>query len=116
MIAFHGTADPVDPFNGNGQAYWTYSVPTAAQRWAAKDGCQASSPHTTQAKGYTLTQYQGCQSSTAVELYAMTGEGHEWPGGPAMPAAITKPLGPQSDAIDANAVMWAFFEAHPMPA
>ena len=26
------------------------------------------------------------------------------------------PLGPQSDAIDANATMWAFFQAHPLPA
>ena len=32
VIAFHGTADPVDPYNGNGQAYWTYSVPQAARR------------------------------------------------------------------------------------
>ena len=33
-----------------------------------------------------------------------------------MPAEITKPLGPQSDAIAANTTMWAFFEAHPLPA
>ena len=39
MISFHGTADPVDPYNGNGQAYWTYSVPVAAQRWAAHNRC-----------------------------------------------------------------------------
>ena len=30
VISFHGTADPVDPFAGHGQAYWTYSVPVAA--------------------------------------------------------------------------------------
>jgi len=116
VIAFHGIADPVDPFNGDGQAYWTYSVPTAAQRWAAKDGCQTASPHTVKSSGYILTEYQGCASGAAVELYAVAGEGHEWPGGPAMPAAITKPLGPQSDAIAANATMWAFFRAHPLPA
>ena len=27
VVSFHGTADPVDPYNGNGQKYWTYSVP-----------------------------------------------------------------------------------------
>jgi hypothetical protein len=32
-----------------------------------------------------------------------------------MPAAITKELGPQSDAISANTTMWAFFEANPLP-
>ena len=116
VIAFHGTADAVDPFEGNGQAYWTYSVPTAAQRWAAKDGCQVSSPHLVRNSGYLLTEYQGCASNAAVELYAVGGEGHEWPGGPAMPASITKALGPQSDAVDANSTMWAFFQAHPLPA
>jgi polyhydroxybutyrate depolymerase len=114
VIAFHGIADPVDPFNGHGQPYWTYSVPQAASRWAARDGC--ASPRTVTATGYTLTDYAGCQAGTAVELYALAGEGHEWPGGPLMPAAITKALGPQSDAVDANTTMWAFFQAHPMPA
>jgi polyhydroxybutyrate depolymerase len=36
VIAFHGTADPIDPYNGHGQVYWTYSVPVAAQRWGRK--------------------------------------------------------------------------------
>jgi polyhydroxybutyrate depolymerase len=119
VIAFHGTADRVDPFNGHGEAYWMYSVPDAASMWAARDGCPAggnTSGTTVRGNGYTLTEYAGCAAGAAVELYAVTGEGHEWPGGPAMPAVITKPLGPQSDAVNANALMWAFFEAHPMPA
>jgi polyhydroxybutyrate depolymerase len=111
VIAFHGTADPVDPFNGNGQAYWTYSVPVAAQRWATHDGCKPAAK-VTRAKGYTLTAYSGCGSSSEVELYALTGEGHEWPGGPPLPSSITGVLGPQSDAVNANNLMWAFFQAH----
>ncbi len=111
VIAFHGTADPIDPFNGNGQAYWTYSVSTAAQRWAAHDGCRAT-PHVTRGAGYTLTTYTGCAAASSVELYAITGEGHEWPGGPPLPATFTAILGPQSAAVHANNVMWAFFTAH----
>lgn len=113
VIAFHGTADHVDPYNGHGQAYWTYSVPTAASEWATQDRC-ARRPHVTTAHGYTLTTYTGCASNARVELYAITGEGHEWPGGPTMPPRITALLGPQSSAIDANDVMWAFFVAHPL--
>ena len=115
VIAFHGTADPVDPFAGHGQAYWTYPVPQAAARWAARDGCPASA-RTVAGHGYTLTDYAGCRAGTAVELYALDGEGHEWPGGPAMPAVITKALGPQTGAVNANAAMWEFFQAHPLPA
>ncbi len=111
VIAFHGTADHIDPFNGFGLGYWTYSVPEAAHLWATHDHCTAS-PLTPYAHGYQLTRYTGCSGGTEVELYAITGEGHEWPGGPAMPSAITSALGPQSDAVSANALMWAFFRAH----
>ncbi len=113
VIAFHGTADLIDPFEGNGLGYWTYSVPTAARLWAGHDQC-AASPLSTAGRGYHLTRYSGCAGGTQVELYAITGEGHEWPGGPVMPKAITSVLGPQSDAVSANALMWAFFRAHPL--
>lgn len=112
VIAFHGTADPIDPFDGLGFGSWTYSVPAAAQMWAGHDHCTAS-PQATAGRGYRLTRYAGCSGGTQVELYALTGEGHEWPGGPAMPKAITSVLGPQSDAVSANTLMWAFFRAHP---
>jgi polyhydroxybutyrate depolymerase len=114
VIAFHGTADPIDPYNGNGQAYWTYSVPTAAQRWAIHNGCNPAA-QTTSGAGYTLTAYGACGSEASVELYSLTGEGHEWPGGPPLPSRLTKVLGPQSNALDANTAMWAFFSAHPLP-
>ncbi len=39
VISFHGSADPVDPFAGHGQKYWTYSVTTAAKNWSSQDGC-----------------------------------------------------------------------------
>ncbi len=35
--------------------------------------------------------------------------------GPTMPRSITGLLGSQSNAVDANTVMWAFFSQHPMP-
>ncbi len=113
VIAFHGTADLIDPYDGNGLGYWTYSVPTAARLWAGHNHC-AVSPQTTAGRGYHLIRYAGCRGGAEVELYAVTGEGHEWPGGPKMPSAITYVLGPQSDAVSANALMWAFFQAHPL--
>lgn len=113
VIAFHGTADPIDPYGGNGQAYWTYSVPAAAQRWAGHNRCQPA-PATRAASGYTVISYGGCTAAATVELYAVTGEGHGWPGGPPLPAGVTRVLGPQSDAVDANSTMWSFFAAHPL--
>jgi polyhydroxybutyrate depolymerase len=114
VIAFHGTADPVDPYGGSGQAYWTYSVPQAAADWATQDGCAIAAP-TAPGSGYTLTEYAGCSDGAGVELYSLTGEGHEWPGGPHMPSSLTRELGPQSSAVDADSLMWSFFAAHPLP-
>jgi polyhydroxybutyrate depolymerase len=114
VIAFHGTTDPVDPCDGNGEAYWTYSVPQAALDWTEQDQC-STTPATTGSSGYTLTVYQGCGGGASVALYSVTGEGHEWPGGPAMPSSLTSLLGPQLNAVDADSVIWAFFAAHPLP-
>jgi polyhydroxybutyrate depolymerase len=116
VMAFHGTADPVDPYPGNGQAYWTYSVPVAAQRWGAHDRCSVEPTRTHPASTVTLTTYSSCRDGAVVELYTIAGEGHEWPGGPAMAPAEIRLLGPQSRAIDADALMWRFFSSHPMTA
>jgi polyhydroxybutyrate depolymerase len=114
VVSFHGTADPVDPYNGNGQAYWTYSVPDAAARWATHDGCAASPEHTEPVTGAALTEYTACREGAIVDLYTISGEGHEWPGGPTLPAADTAVLGPQSNVLSASATMWRFFTAHPL--
>lgn len=114
VIAFHGTADPVDPYNGSGQAYWTYSVPQGAQDWAEQDACSSTVAISQPDPGITLDSYSGCRADAVVELYTITGEGHEWPGGPKVPKSLTDLLGPQSNAINANTAMWSFFEAHPL--
>ena len=114
VLAFHGTADPVDPYAGHGRAYWTYGVAEAARRWAARDGCGARPALARPAPSVTVTTYRSCRSGAAVVLYTIRGEGHEWPGGPTLPHALTSVLGAQSSAVDANSVMWRFFSAHPL--
>ena len=115
VISFHGRLDPIDPYNGHGQPYWTYSVPEAARRWAAHNGCDPV-PHTSAPVAQvTLTSYNGCKNDAAVELYTLAREGHEWPGGPSLPRRVTRALGPQSNAVNANTTMWTFFTAHRLP-
>jgi polyhydroxybutyrate depolymerase len=115
VVSFHGTADPVDPYTGNGQTYWTYSVPVAAGRWAAHDRCNRTAANSVPASGVALTSYSPCTDGAEVQLYSIVGEGHEWPGGPTLGRSLTRALGPQSSAISANDLMWAFFVAHPLP-
>ncbi len=101
IVAFHGTADAVNPYDGNGEGYWTYGVTTAAERWAGHHGCAPTPDVSRPAPGVRLTSYSGCAG--AVELYTVEGAGHEWPGAP-----------DQSTVIDANAAMWEFFSRHPL--
>ena len=112
IVAFHGTADPVDPYGGHGQAYWTYSVPVAAHDWAVQEQCAAKPATSHPAHTVELVRYTGCGDGSTVELYTIAGEGHEWPGGPPLPAGYVAVLGAQSAVIDADTTMWSFFAAH----
>jgi polyhydroxybutyrate depolymerase len=104
VIAFHGTADTTNPYDGGGPPYWTYSVPSAAQQWATHDACGTTPVVSQVAASVQLTSYPDCAAGSAVDLYTIDGAGHEWPGAPG-----------QNGAIDATAVMWQFFKAHPLP-
>jgi polyhydroxybutyrate depolymerase len=113
VIAFHGSADPVNPFDGNGQPYWTYSVLTAMQYWGHQDRCTHSSTTSPGDPTVVLVTYGGCANGAVVELYEVIGEGHDWPGGPTAPPILVQGS-PQAIAINANLLMWSFFKAHPL--
>ncbi|HUL06952.1 MAG TPA: hypothetical protein VLV76_11510 [Candidatus Acidoferrum sp.] len=77
--------------------------------WAARTGCQPSSKgEVIYREGDATGERWACQPGREVELYTLDGKGHSWPGS-MMPARIT------SQDVDATAVMWAFFKAHPLP-
>jgi polyhydroxybutyrate depolymerase len=110
VISFHGTADPADPYGGHGQPYWTYSWRAEAE-WARHDGCTTSPAVSRPAPTVTLTAYGRWRDRTAVELNSISGEGHEWPGGPRLPRAFVAFHGAQSNAVEADRLIWAFFDA-----
>ena len=112
IIAFHGSADPINPFAGHGQSYWTYSVSTAALYWARQDRCSTRPTVAAPVPGVRLTSYTRCSQGSVVRLYEILGEGHQWPGGPPVSPAQIALLGPQSNALNANAVIWSFFASH----
>jgi polyhydroxybutyrate depolymerase len=83
VLATHGTADPIVPFdgggmNGRGGPSVIVSAPEMVARWRQADGCQDGPV---------------CAAGTAVVLKQIDGGGHVWPG----------------DASDAS---WQFFAAH----
>ncbi|MDY0827852.1 hypothetical protein SK224_01810 [Microbacterium sp. BG28] len=110
VLSFAGTADPINPYDGGGAGYWQYGVQTAVERWAAIDGCGASSVDSPTG-GVSVTTYTGCAAGPVVS-YVIDGMGHTWPGRALeAQAAYASVLGATTDLVDANAVMWDFFSA-----
>lgn len=99
MLAFHGTADDVNPYAGGGQPYWQTGVEPAIDGWARHNGCGARAEEPV-AAGVDRIAYAGCID---VVLYRIDALAHRWPG------VVTS-------EGSANDILWRFFERHPLPA
>jgi polyhydroxybutyrate depolymerase len=122
LIEFHGTADPLVPFEGGrGTSRFAPdrfdpnfkpfpSVQSFVASWAERNQCGRIPTDSAVTVDVTRREYTHCADSAAVVLYTVQGAGHQWPGGKPMPRWLA---GPSSSRVDATRVMWAFFEAHP---
>lgn len=117
VIAFHGTADAVVPYDGGevrGSEFRGSTVRGAEGnmvRWAELDGCGTEPERSEVGSEVTRRVYPDCDDGTEVELYTIDGGGHTWPGSP-----IDVPrLGANTDQIDATELILDFFAEHPLP-
>ena len=115
VIAFHGTADPIDPFSGHGEPYWTYSGAGRRPAMGRQRSLRGEPADDLRRAATRLTTYAGCAGGAVVELYAIRGEGHEWPGGPPMPAADHQRARTAKRRAERQLADVGFFEAHPLP-
>jgi polyhydroxybutyrate depolymerase len=121
VIAFHGTADPLVPFDGGavkgGLAGDVLGARETAAHWASLNGCAANPsvsdmPDADPRDGTTAQRYEygGCRNGSAVTLYVIRNGGHTWPGGlQYLPAAL---IGKTSRDVNATQTMWQFFQQH----
>jgi polyhydroxybutyrate depolymerase len=114
MIAIHGTADRITPYNGG--KVWVAqdpfpSIPGWAENWARRNRCSPVPVDSRVAHDVMRREYFGCASDATVVLYTLEGIGHTWPGGPHPPEWA---LGRTTQSIDASELMWAFFREHPL--
>lgn len=115
MIAFHGTADPIVPYEGGRSWIGPVSFPDVAEwtaSWARRNRCGREPVDSAPAAGVTRREYTDCADDAAVVLYTLHGGGHTWPGGRRLPEWF---LGPTSRSVDATRRMWAFFQEHRLP-
>lgn len=112
MIAFHGTADPVAPYNGGrtpvGPDVFP-SVQSFTAMWAQRNRCGPNPIESAVAADVTRLQYTECADDAGVVLFTVKGGGHQWPGGKQLPEFL---VGHYSRSIDATSEMWTFFRGH----
>ncbi len=117
VIHIHGTADTKVRFDGgpgDGRALIDGPpVPGVVAAWRRTDHCR---PPSTNVAGPVTTTTATCPDGRSVELIAIAGAGHQWPGSAPHPLR-ERLLGadPPSTALDATATIWTFFSAHPKP-
>ncbi|MEW5961085.1 MAG: hypothetical protein AB1801_25445, partial [Chloroflexota bacterium] len=108
VVAFHGTADNILPYAGQGRLL--QPVRQWAAGWAARNGC-APSPKVTMEQGQVVGEtWSHCRQQAEVTLYTIKEGGHGWPG-----SNISPDLGITTHDINATEVIWDFFASHPKP-
>ena len=116
VIHFHGTDDPLVPYNGGsrrGEAGGVIPVADSISFWVSHDGCDRTpAQETTPDASATRQTYGGGRDGTEVTLWTIQGGGHEWPG---WAPAARRPEGGTS-TVKATDLIWEFFAAHPRPA
>ncbi len=144
VLVIHGTEDTCAPYEGGetcggcwsrffeeslgialdaGDIHGCTGARDQLEAWRVLDGCPDEParpfPGTDDAE---CVRHDGCETGATAALCTIHGGGHTWPG--AEPACNPKRrlcrtmleiLGPTSEATDANELMWAFFEEHPLP-
>ena len=140
VVAFHGTADGFvgytgglgkDALNlpaadGSGRklsdagglpksATKGPSVPDTTAAWAKRNGCAAKPTKRKVSVDVTRFAYAKCRGGADVQLYRVTKGGHTWPGSE-FSQSVASIVGRTTMTIDADEIIWKFFQAHPLAA
>jgi polyhydroxybutyrate depolymerase len=121
VLIINGTDDPLVPFEGGPVQVFRQtrgqilSTEESVAFWREQNGCEGDPivetlPDRDPDDGTRVRRetFTDCTSGRAVQLYVVEGGGHTWPGGSQYLHRWF--VGRTSNDIDANAIIWAFFE------
>jgi polyhydroxybutyrate depolymerase len=128
-LEFHSVDDPIAKFDGvaSTDPKLRFSVMDGVEQWVKADKCGTAAhtgktitgTGTSAGLTATLVTYTGCTGDAQVALWRLTGSGHVWPGAPFNTGPrntwILDGVGRGTTLIDANELMWQFFERYTLP-
>lgn len=112
MIAFHGTVDPIVPYEGGESGDGRFNLPNIPawmRERALLNGCDSDPRELPGTGDASVYQYVNCDEDAEVIFYSVAGSGHGWPGGEPIAAWI---VGPTSQNVDATRLIWDFFQKY----
>ena len=115
LIAFHGTADPMVPYEGGNrppdEGGIFPSVRRSVSEWASGLGCDALPLISRPSSEVEVSTFQRCASGADdVLLYTILGGGPHVAGRAPLPDEI---VGMTTQQVSASKLMWEFFSARP---
>jgi polyhydroxybutyrate depolymerase len=112
VLHIHAANDDHVPFNGGRgvtkqEAAVTafVSVPDTVRKWTELNQCPATPRRVLEKPGVYCDRYAPCREGTMVQLCVTDSGAHSWPG-----ATKWRSSEPPSKAINANDLMWDFFQ------
>ncbi len=90
------------------------SIPDQVAGWAERNGCDPEAHESQVSEHVRLLTYESCDDDASVLFYVIDGGGHTWPGSTAF-TAIESIVGTTTTEIDANELMWEFFQQYQLP-
>ena len=113
IIHLHSELDTKIPYRGGTGIGGYYFPPTdsALNVWSVANGCTSGPQKVIDDAAYSLTEWENCENNVAIHYYLTKDGGHAWPGGIKSRPAADEP----SRAIDANELIWDFFQRYKLP-
>jgi polyhydroxybutyrate depolymerase len=113
VLHMHSVKDSRVPYTGGVGITGVYFPPidSVMTVWSDINACGNKAQVVVSNKDYTSTKWSDCDDDATIEYYLTQDGGHAWPGGLPGSAIGDTP----SKVINANDLLWEFFQQHPMP-
>jgi len=113
ILHMHSKLDENVPYQGGygvgiSNAYF-YPLDSVFTVWGLNNGCNLM-PQTVVKDGYTETKWIDCERNAVIDYYLTNDGSHAWPG-----AGVYTTGNPSSTAVNANDLLWEFFQQHRLP-